>query len=198
MSLSNPDDIIQVKRGSTIFVSEVTLTSDHYRFKVYLLGAAGLYTLVYTSAQFANPGTGDETFDVDATYLDNNYYRLVVYGYDVGELVETFEDEIYFHVFPDELETQNSLSGLDSTMFSKLLMMLGHNALDGEFNNAAGYTQDRVRRGLGTMTEAEADAFLAASDAPGDSSVLYKTKAVLTTSDEGNEQLLIEVEEDVT
>lgn len=193
-----PDDIQQVKRGSTIDISAVDGTYDHYRIKVYELGASGAETLVTTSAQFADPGTGSEQFDVDSDYEDNKFYRLIVYGYDAGETTETLEDELYFHVFPDELETQNSLSGLDSTLFSKLLMMLGHNALDGEFENASGFTQSRIRRQYASLTEDEADDLLEASDSPGDVDVLYKSKAILTTSDEGNEQLCLEVEQDVT
>lgn len=207
MSLAGPADILQVKRGSEVdFTNCVPGTGyDHFRIQVHKLNTGGTFTLQMTTDPFSYcPAyllAGDEdnpaTFEFHA--VDNTFYKVEIWEYDAGETISALEDEHFLHCFPDSLETQGDEAlSLNSTLFTKLLFMLGHNVLDGNFLQPAGYTQSRVRRGYSSLTTHQADDLLEDSDAPSESNMQFKSKIILTTSDHGDELMSAETEQDVT
>lgn len=218
MALESPCNIHQVKRFSEITLSAFYLGGtgtgtgtgmggDHFRLLIYRLDNVGVETLVLTSDTFvAGPvilTIGDTNnpviINLELAAVDNYFYRVEIRDYDdPSELTWQLEDEFYLHCFPDELESQNGSDALDATLFTKLLWMLGHNVLLGEFSYPGGYCHGNVRRGYDSLTELEADALLAASDDPGDTGVLFKTEAIRTCEDAGHEELLIDQETSVS
>lgn len=206
----NPTDFLTVKRFSEIDIDDLTASApydDHFRIRVYQLENDGAETLMFTSEQFVD-GSVPETFVLsDANDALNNiigvvnseFYRIDVVAFDAGETVELIIDEHFFYVFPDAIVTvgQNPNCGaIDSTLFQKLLYMLGHNVLHGEYLNPTGYTQSRVIRAFGEdLTESEAQALLLTASDPDDIDVVFKAKAQLTTADNGNELLTRQTEE---
>jgi len=203
MALSGPTALSQVKRHTVLSFSGLVHAhvDSVFNFKIYELGAGGVETLTYTSNTFVTTSKDLEVSDTDDSAAftfaaeDNKYYKI--------QLIEQFPgsdlDEFYVHTFPDDLPSQAAAGvSLDSTLFQKLLMMLGHNVLAGELANSTGYTTQVVRRGYDTLTDTEAATLLAASDAPGDVGVIQKSKLVLTTSDVGNETQSVEVDQTVS
>jgi len=220
MSLIDPCNILQVKRLSILTFDDFTLGTggvgltstgvggNHFRLLVFRADNAGVTTLILTSDTFvAGPVVmtiGDTNnpvlVNLELAAVDNTFYKIELRDYDdVGETAYNIDDEWYIHCFPDELESQEDEDGsLDTILLSKLLWQLGHNALDSEFKNPGGYTHEKVRRGYPSLTEAEADALLLASDDPGDVNVEYKNKTVRTVTDSGNESVTIEQEQSVS
>lgn len=205
---ATPTNFLSIKRESDITLDDFTLGSapaDHFRLRVYKLLADGLRTLVFTSDTFT---TAPVVFSLQAANAvpsneigveSGEYYQLELVEFDAAETSEDIVDEHFLLVFPDSIETvdQDTCGTLDSAVFDKLLYMLGHNVLHGEFDVASGYVGSRVIRGYETMTEAEATALLADSDEPDDSNVVFKSQAILTTADNGNELRCLETEQSV-
>lgn len=203
MALLHPVDVEPVKRGTVLSFDDAALSTgyDAFRLKVYKLAAAGASALILTSDYvYALPVTltvadanSPALFTFEAE--DGMYYRIVIEEVDQdGTATENEVDEFYVFVFPDSVPTEEGSFEL-STLFSKLLWMLGHNILDGEFDNTTGYTTSRVRRGYSSLLPGEAITLLAASDAPGDVDVLFKSKAVVSIDSSGQEEYTLELEQ---
>ena len=200
--LDTATDYLVVKRFSTFELDAISVSSapyDHLRILVYRLSNNGAETLVFTSDPFTI-GTAPQEFlltDVNDVgndeigVVNSEFYRVDVFEYDAGETVNQKVTEYFLFVWPDIFLTQGTVQhcgAIDMTLYSQLLAHLGHNVLHGEFLNAGGYTQQRVLRAFGVdLTESEAQALLLTSAAPSDVDVTYKSRAVVTTADNGNE-----------
>lgn len=206
MALSGPCNIHQVKRGSELTISGCSLGTgfDHFRLLVYRLDASGGRTLILTTDAFGYCpidllfGDANDPSGFVLNTVDDTFYQIEVREYDAGETVSDLEDEHFVHCFPDDLDTQGDEVSVSSALFSRLLWMLGHNVLDGEFLQPSGYTQSSVRRGYGSLTEDQADEVLEDSDSPEDTRVQFKSKILITTMDNGNKTFTLETEQTVT
>ena len=208
----NSTDFSTVKRFSTLEFDNLVASApydDHFRIRVLKMENGGAVALVFTSDPFVD-GSSPEVFTLlSANDVGNNeigvenseFYRIDVVAFDAGETVEDTIDEHFLYVYPDAILTSGTApncGAIDSELFGKLLFMLGHNVLHGEYLNPAGYTQQRVIRGFGIdLTESEAQALLLTAEDPDDVDVVFKAKAVLTTADNGNELLSRQTEEPV-
>lgn len=205
-------DIAQVKRfNSALITLPVPLSTffDHFRLLLYRLLDNGAASLEFTSDPFDSTGAevelefsdANDAANFVAAIEDNKFYRLDVVAYDAGETQNAVEDEHFLHAVPDVINTISPLTSgaggtgtgaalddaIDSLVIEKSLALSGHNVLHGEFNNANGYTTKRIIRGYEVLTDAEADALLAASDDPGEAEIIFKHETTKTVADNGNE-----------
>lgn len=204
---NNATDFKTVKRETTLSILDEPLALDHFRIRVYLLDNNGVETLVFTSDQFTL-GTSSEDFLLSSAndvalniigVLNGEFYRVDLIEFDAGETSESKVNEWFLYTFLDDVLTTGAAQqegALDTTLFNKLLAMLGHNVLNGEYLFPTGYVQSRVRRQyVADMTEEEAAALLLTSESPDDIDVQFKAKAIVTTLTNGNEVATRQVEE---
>lgn len=213
--LDNATDYDMIKRhgSSEIVIPDAPINPsvvEQFRARIYRITGPGTRTLVFTSDPVAyGPITlyWRDANDVplwEVGVLDGRYYHIEIIGQDITETYEEIVDEHFVFVIPDDVATIEPLTtaagsgslenALDSLVLAKAMYMAGHNVLHGEFGNASGYTTSRIIRGYGALTEAEANALLAAAEDPGDADVLFKHKTTKTVSDSGNEKAALGLE----
>lgn len=207
---TSPTDMFLTKKHNKIMLTSMVNSSapfDHFRLRVYRILPEGNTDLVFISDPFYG-GTSSEEFllvnadDAEAAtnkvgVINGEFYRFVAVEFDTGESVENEQEEWFIFIVPDNIRTVgiNTCGALDSQLFMKFLIMMGHNVMDGEFLQPGGYTQQRIRRAYGVdITDEEADELLLTSESPEDVNVIFKSKAIVSTADNGNQLAVKEME----